>query len=53
MSNLWFNIRFGTYHFQLGPNTLTFIQNPYQVEQKFHNPHWKWLAVYVWLGKHL
>lgn len=53
MSNLWFNIRLGVRHFQLGPNGFSFRVNPAQVEWKKTGPHtWKWFAVYCWFGKH-
>lgn len=53
MSNLWFNIRFGTYHWQLGPDGMTFHQNPAQVKLRLEEPHWKWFAIYCVFGRHL
>lgn len=52
MSNLWFNIRFGTYHLQIGPNTLSFKQNKAQIELKQNNPKWKRFTIYCAFGKH-
>jgi hypothetical protein len=54
MSNLWFNIRFGTYHWQWGPDGMSFRKNLAQVEWKNTNPStWKWFAVYCLFGRHL
>lgn len=53
MSNLWFNIRFGTYHWQWGPDGMTFRINPAQVELRKESPKWKWFAIYTAFGKHL
>jgi hypothetical protein len=54
MSNLWFNIRFGTYHWQWGPDGMTWRQNPTQVAWRNINPdNWKWFAVYCFFGNHL
>jgi hypothetical protein len=54
MSNLWFNIRFGTYHWQWGPDGMSWKQNPAQVEWRDLNPYtWKWFAIYCFLGKHI
>lgn len=51
--NLWFNIRFGTYHFQLGPRVCSFKQNQAQVDWKRERPYtWKRFAVYVFFGRH-
>ena len=48
MSNLWFNVRFGTRHWQWGPDGMNFRVNPYWIE----NPPDKWFAVYCLFGKH-
>jgi hypothetical protein len=49
MSNLWFNIRFGTRHLQLSRDwELSFKVNPHWIE---HTPD-KWLAVYCAFGHH-
>jgi hypothetical protein len=54
MSNLWFNIRFGTYHWQWGPDGMRFRQNPAQVEWRQEQSwNWKWFEVYCIFGKHL
>ena len=49
MSNLWVNIRFGSYHLQMGndyPYKITWKQNQYWVKNK---PN-KWFAVYNWFN---
>ncbi len=52
MSNLWFNIRFGTYHFQCGPNTFRLYYNTaHSKEERINIPNWKWFQVYEWFGK--
>lgn len=50
MSDLIFNIRFGTRHFQIHRNTpyITWTYNPAHKG----NPTNKWFAVYCWFGKH-
>jgi len=54
MSNLWFNIRFGTYHWQWGPDGMTWRQNPNQVLWRDKAPEtWKRFAIYCFFGKHL
>jgi hypothetical protein len=54
MSNLWFNIRFGTRHWQWGPDGMNFSQNPAQVEWKHSEPEtWRWFAIYTAFGKNL
>lgn len=54
MSSLWFNIRFGTRHWQLGRDGMSFRVNQAQVEWRKEEPHtWKWFAIYCWFGKHL
>jgi hypothetical protein len=54
MSNLWFNIRFGTYHWQWGRDGMTFKQNSTQVAWREKEPEtWKWFAVYCVFGIHL
>jgi hypothetical protein len=52
MSNLWFNIRFGVRHFQIGPNTFRFAINPRQVELRKTNPNWKWFEIIMIFGKY-
>jgi hypothetical protein len=53
MSNLWFNIRFGTYHWQWGPDGMSFRHNSWQAEQREKEPKtWKWFAVYCAFGIH-
>jgi hypothetical protein len=53
MSNLWFNIRFGNYHWQWGPDGMRWSYNHiHEVERKY-DPRWKWFAIYCLFGKHL
>lgn len=55
MCNLWFNIRFGTYHWQWGPEGMTWRENPYNVEWKNNketNWNYKPFAIYCAFGKH-
>jgi len=51
MSNLWFNVRFGTRHWQWGPDGMSFRVNLYFVE----NPPKLgfWFEVYCLFGKHI
>lgn len=53
MSNLWFNIRFGSYHFQWGPDGATWRHNPVHDIYRKAEPHWRWFEVYCWFGKHM
>jgi len=54
MSNLWFNIRFGTYHWQWGPDGMSWRQNECQVAMRnTQKSTWKWFAIYCIFGKHL
>jgi hypothetical protein len=53
MSNMWFNIRFGTYHWQWSPDGMSWQQNGVQVREREKNPNWKWFAVYTVFGRHL
>ncbi len=54
MSNLWFNIRFGVYHWQWGPDGMTWRENTAQVEWRSREPEtWRWFCVYCLFGKHL
>lgn len=54
MSNLWFNIRFGTRHLQIGRSGISLKVNPYQVDWKNKNPEtWKWFTIYIWFGRHI
>lgn len=49
MSNLWFNIRFGSRHFQLDNEwKFSFRQNRHWIE----NPPSKWFAIYTFFGQH-
>jgi hypothetical protein len=53
MSNLWFNIRFGTRHWQWGPNGMTWRHNQAQADWKHQNPEsWKRFAIYTLFGRH-
>ncbi len=48
MSNLWFNIRFGSYHLQYGRDDgLTWHKNSYWV----YNKPSKWFCIYQIFGK--
>jgi hypothetical protein len=48
MSNLWFNIRFGTRHFQLSRDwEITFRVNPYFIE----NPPKRYFDIYCLFGR--
>lgn len=48
MSNLWFNIRFGTRHFQWSRDwEITFRANPFHLEY----PPTQWFQVYCVFGK--
>lgn len=50
MSNLWFNIRFGTRHLQLSNDwKISFRTNRYFME---HKPE-KWFEIYCLFGVHL
>lgn len=51
MSNEWFNIRFGTYHWQWGPDGMTFRLNPAQVQLRNTIPDWKWFEIYTFFGR--
>lgn len=52
MSNLWFNIRFGAYHLQYGPNTLRLFYNvAHSKTERINIPNWTWFQVYEWFGK--
>ncbi len=49
MSNLLFNIRFGTRHWQLTRDwEMTFQQNQYWID----NPDGRWVVIYCAFGKH-
>ena len=51
---MWFNIRFGTRHWQWGPNGMTFEVNPAQVYYRYiHQQSWKWFEVHCIFGIHL
>jgi len=50
MSNLWFNIRFGSYHWQLDNRwRMSWTHNPVH---DVRGPRFKWFAIYTWFGKH-
>ena len=55
MSDDWFNIRFGIYHLQIGPNSgITWKANRFQKEWRENQPHtWRWFAIYTFFGRHL
>lgn len=54
MCNFWFNIRFGTYHWQWGPDGMRWGQNPAQIECRENEPEtWKWFEIYTIFGKSL
>jgi len=50
MSNLWFNIRFGTYHWQFGPNGMTLKYNAAH-QKEYRKENWRWFRIYEWFGK--
>jgi hypothetical protein len=51
MSNFWFNIRFGTYHWQWGPDGMSWHQNPAHIAWRNEKPDsWKWFAIYDFFG---
>ena len=50
MSNLWFNIRFGVYHWQCGPNNFSWTKNPYAEQAKQRNENWKWFEIFTVFG---
>lgn len=54
MSDTYFNIRFGTYNFQIHSTRpyFTFRQNPRQVSDREFEPNWKWFTIYQAFGKH-
>lgn len=50
MSNLWFNVRFGTRHFRVSRDwKITFDVNPYFIKR----PPTKWFEVYCVFGKQI
>lgn len=53
MSNLWFNIRFGTYHWQWGPDGMTWKQNQIHVARRNTDSQWRWFELYCIFGVHL
>lgn len=54
MSSLWFNIRFGTYHWQWGRREgMTFRYNPAQAEWRAEHPEtWQWFQAYCVFGRY-
>lgn len=54
MSNLWFNIRFGFYHWKWGPDEMVLVKNLYWVDVKRMCPmNYKRFEVYTLFGKNL
>lgn len=54
MNNFWFNIRFGTRHWQWGPDGMSFNHNLHQIERKYTEPDtWKWFEIYTIFGRSL
>jgi hypothetical protein len=54
MSNLLFNIRFGTYHWQLTRDwSMSFKHNPAQAKWRDSHVPWHWFQAYCLFGKHL
>lgn len=51
MSNFWFNIRFGVYHWQWGPDGVKWNRNPAQETLRNEDPNWKRFEVYTAFGK--
>lgn len=52
MSDLWFNIRFGTRHFQWGPRGMAWRHNDAHARQN-RQTGWRWFQVYQWFGEGL
>jgi hypothetical protein len=53
MSNLWFNIRFGKYHWQFSRDwEITFRPNVYWYEHPDVYATVSWLQVYCAFGRH-
>ena len=54
MSNLWFNIRFGTYHWRWGSDGMSWGQNAAQVAWRDEMPDtWEWFKIYDFFGRSL
>ena len=54
MSDLYLNIRFGAYAWQLGPRGLQIKYNDYHSKNnRKSRPNWKWFQVYEWFGKQM
>lgn len=54
MSNLWFNIRFGFYHWSWGPDGMNWNYNSYQaVLKEADSKMWKWFEIYAIFGYHI
>lgn len=50
MSGLWFNVRFGEYHWQWGPHGMSLLRNEAHAKEN-RQSGWKWFQVYEWFGK--
>lgn len=50
MNSLWFNIRFGEHHLQIGKDRFQITHNPYQTRAR-ESAGWKWFEVYVLFGR--
>jgi len=48
MSSLWFNIRFGEWHLQIGHDRpfASFTHNAYQAQLRADDPAWRWFEVF-------
>jgi len=53
MTALYFNIRFGEYHWQWGPHAPYFAIKHSRTHQLWRKSHtdWEWFGVYRWFGK--
>lgn len=51
MSDLWFNVRFGSYHFQMSKYRVQLIHNEFQDTERHLDANWKWFRVYCWFGR--
>lgn len=50
MSDLWFNIRFGARHLQVGPRIFRLMYNPAHSRGE-RGEGWRWFHVYQWFGR--
>ncbi len=50
MNSLWFNVRFGEYHVQIGKDRFHITHNPFHARAR-ESSDWKWFEVYTFFGK--